>query len=447
MKSLFEDLRYGARMLLKAPGFTAAAMLTLALGIGANTAIFSVVNSVLLRPLPFKDSDRLALLWSVNSKDGNMQQGHSFQDFNDLRQQSGSLSEIAAASSLWFFVLSGAAEPEQIQGQYVSANLFSMLGVAPQQGRVFLPEEDQPNGAPAVIISDSLWRRYFNGDPGVVGKTIGLDGNQFNIVGVAPAGFQILEQVELGVPVARNGIINRGRSVRFLSAVGRLKPDVTIDQAGAEMATIARRLEQQYPDTNSGMGARAVPLHQQVTGNARPALLLLSGAVGTLLLIACVNVANLLLARSASRRKELAIRAALGAGRARLVRQLLTESVTLALAGGVAGLIMAIWGVDLLLTISPAQIPRYNKIGVDLTVLSFTLAVSLGSGLLFGLAPAWQTAKVNLNESLKDGARGTGFSHRRVSNLLVVTQIATTLDLVIVSGLWVSSILGFLIEI
>jgi len=435
MRRLIQDLRYGARMLLKAPGFTAAAALTLALGIGANTAIFTVVNAVLMRPLPFRESDRLALLWSVNSKDGNLQQPHSFLDFYDLRQQSASFGEIAAASPLWNFVLSGGAEPEQIQGQYVSASLFPMLGVTPQQGRVFSPEEDQPNGAPVVIISDNLWRRYFGGDPAVIGKMLKLDGNQFNIVGVAPAGFQFLERVELWVPAAKNPFVDRGRSVRLLSVVGRLKRDVTIDQAGAEMATIARRLEQQYPDTNSSVSGRVVPLHQQVTGNVRPALLLLSGAVGLMLLIVCVNVANLLLARSASRRKELAIRAALGAGRARLVRQLLTESVTLSLAGGLAGLLVAIWGVDLLLSLSPAQIPRYNKIGVDLTVLLFTLSVAMGAGLLFGLAPALQTARINLNESLKDGARGTGFGHRRVSNLLVVSQIAMTLVLLVGAGL------------
>jgi len=439
MRRLLQDLRYGIRMMLKAPGFTAAAVVTLALGIGANTAIFSVVNAVLLRPLPFKESDRLALLWSTNAREGNLQQPHSLPDFNDLRQQNKSFSEIAAASPLWFFVLAGGSEPEQIQGQWVSANLFPMLGVAPQLGRVFLPEEDQLNGAPAVIISDSLWRRYFSADPGIVGKTLRLDGNQVNIVGVMPAGFQFLERVELWVPVARNPVTNRGRSIRLLSVVGRLKPGVTIDQAGAETAMIARQLEQQYPDTNSGRRARAVSLSQQVTGNVRPALLLMSGAVGLMLLIACVNVANLLLARSASRRKELAIRAALGAGRARLIRQLLTESVALSLAGGVAGLLVAIWGVDLLLTLSPEQIPRYNKIGVDLTVLFFTLAVSLGAGILFGLAPALQTASLNLNEPLKDGARGTGFGHRRASNLLVVTQVAMTLVLLIGAGLLVRS--------
>jgi putative ABC transport system permease protein len=259
-----------------------------------------------------------------------------------------------------------------------------------------------------------------------------------------PAGFQFLEQVELWVPVARNQVASRGRSVRLLSVAGRLKPGVTIDQAGAETAMIARQLEQQYPDTNSGMGARVVPLHQQVTGNVRPALLLLSGAVGLMLLIVCVNVANLLLARSASRRKELAIRAAMGAGRARLFRQLLTESLTLSLAGGLAGLLVAIWGVDLLLAISPAQIPRYNKIGVDLTVLIFTVSVSLGAGLLFGLAPAFQTARIDLNEWLKDGARGTSSGHRRVSNLLVVGQIAMTLVLLIGAGLLVRSFMRLL---
>jgi putative ABC transport system permease protein len=432
---LAQDLRYGWRMIVRHRAVSATAVLTLALGIGANTAIFSVVNAVLLRPLPFRESDRLALLWGVNSRDGNPQQPHSFLDFEDIRRQSGSFSEIAAASPLWNFVLSGGAEAEQIQGQYVSASLFPMLGVAPQQGRVFSPEEDQPNGAPAVIISDGLWRRYFAGDPSIAGKTLRLGGNQFNIVGVMPAGFQFLEQVELWVPVARNEIINRGRSVRFLSVIGRLRPDMTIDQAGADLSAIARRLEGQYPDTNSGVGARVVPLHQQLTGNVRPALLLLSGAVGLTLLIVCVNVANLLLARSASRHRELAIRAALGAGRARLIRQLLTESVALSIAGGVAGLLAAIWGIEALLAHSPAKLPTYNKISLDLTVLLFTLAVTLGASLLFGLAPALCAARIDLNGSLKDGGRGTDFGHRRVSKLLAVAQIAMTLVLLVGAGL------------
>jgi putative ABC transport system permease protein len=444
MGKLLQDLRYGWRMLIRHRMVTAIAVITLALGIGANTAIFSVVNAVLLRPLPFRESGRLALLWSTNSQDGNLQQQHSFLDFNDLRQQSGSFSEIAAASGFWLFVLSGGAEPEQVQGQYISASLFPMLGATPQRGRVFLPEEDQPNGAPAVIISDDLWRRYFGGDPSIVGKTLKLSGNQFNIVGVMPAGFQFLEKVDLWLPAAKNMLVNSSRYVRFLTAIGRLKPDVTIEQAGAEMATIARRLERQYPDTNSGVGARVVPLHQQVTGKARPALLLLAGAVGLMLLIVCVNVANLLLAKSESRRKELAIRAALGAGRARLIMQLLTESVMLSLAGGVAGLLVAIWGVDLSRALSPGQIPKYNDIGVDLTALCFTLTVTLGAGLLFGLAPALQTVRINLNESLKEVARGTGFSRRRVSDMLVVAQIAITLVLLVGAGLLVRSFIRLL---
>ncbi|MGH9831800.1 MAG: ABC transporter permease [Blastocatellia bacterium] len=289
METFWQDLRFGTRTLFKNFGFALVALLTLALGIGANTAIFSVVNAVLLRPLPYNESERLALLWSTNARENNPQQPSSYFDFNDFKQQNQSFSEIAAASPIWNFVLSGGAEPEQIQGQWVSANLFSMLGVAPQKGRAFLAEEDQPNGAPAVIISHNLWQRYFSGDPEIAGKTLRLDGNQVNIVGVMPAGFQFLERVELWVPAARNPIINRGRSIRLFSVVGRLKSDVTVQQANAEMATIAWRLEQQYPDTNSGVGARLVPLHEQVTGNARPALLLLLGAVG-LMLLALIGV-------------------------------------------------------------------------------------------------------------------------------------------------------------
>jgi hypothetical protein len=265
METIWQDLRFGARMLFKHFGFALIALLTLALGIGANTAIFSVVNAVLLQPLPFKESDRLVLLWSTNVRENNLQQPSSFFDFYDFKQ-----------------------------GQYVSANIFSMLGVAPQKGRAFRAEEDVPNGPPSVIISHSLWQRYFNSDPEIIGKMLRMDGNQLNIVGVMPAGFHFLERVELWVPAARNPIVNRGRSIRLFSVVGRLKPHVTVQQAGAEMATIARRLEQQYPDTNSGVGARLVPLHEQVTGNVRPALILLLGAVGLILLIACANVANLL---------------------------------------------------------------------------------------------------------------------------------------------------------
>ena len=442
MSTLFQDLRYGARMLRKRWGFTAIAVITLALGIGANTAIFSVVNAVVLRPLPYQNPERLVMLWGTNAKDGNLQQPASYAEFNDWKNQAQSFSAISGASPLWNFVLTGGNEPESIQGLYVSANLFPMLGVTPARGRAFLPEEDRTGGTPVVIVGHGLWQRRFGSDPNLIGKTLTLSGTSSTIVGIMPPGFQFLEPAaEVWVPLAQNQFANSARIVRLFSAIGQLKEGVKPEQANAEVAAIGRQLEKQYPDTNTGIGVRLVTLHEQMTGKFRFALLLLFGAVGLVLLIACANVANLMLVRSAARQKEIAVRAALGAGRTRLIRQLLTESIALSVIGGAGGVFVATWGIELLQRLNPVQLPSYNKIGVDAAVLGFTLAASIVTGIVFGLAPALQASKLDLNATLKDGGRSalSSVGQHRLSNLLVIAEIAMALVLLVGAGLLIRS--------
>ena len=440
MESVFKDISYGLRSLLKHPTFTAIAIVTLALGIGANTAIFTVVNAVVLRPLPYQDPERLAMVWTT--KDVNQEQAFSFADYNDLKSQAKSFSALGGASPLWNFILTGDAEPEPIQGMYVSANMFDLLRVAPEKGRGFTADEDRTGGPPVVIISRALWERRFGGDPNVLGKTLAISGTTATVIGVMPAQFQFLDPAaELWAPLAQNQFASSARQVRLLSVVGRLNDGVQVSEANAELTGIARRLESEYPDTNSGVGARMVPLHQQVTGKVRPALLLLFGAVGLVLLIACANIINLMLVRSASRHREIAVRAAMGAGRLRLLRQLLTESITLSVLGGVAGILVGSWGVNALLALNPIKLPQYNKIGVDMTVLAFTLVASVVTGIVFGLAPAWQMLRVDLHSALKEGGRGAVLERgqRRLSRLLVITEMAMAMVLLIGAGLLLRS--------
>lgn len=441
MESLLQDIRYGLRTLLKQPTFTVIAVVTIALGIGANTAIFSVVNAVILRPLPYPEADKLVMLWSTTPKDGNQEQPFSFADFNDVRAQAKSFSNIAAASPLWNFTLTGGGEPEPIQGLFVSQNLFDMLGARPAIGRGFLADDDRQGANPVVVISHALWQRRFGGDSNVLGRPLNVSGVNATIVGVMPEDFYFLESAaELWAPLAQNQFAGSARNVRLLSVVGRLNTGVPLTQANAELSSISGQLAAQYPDTNSGFGLRALSLHQQVTGKVRGALLLLLGAVGLVLLIACVNVVNLMLVRSAGRSREIAVRAAVGAGRFRLLRQLLTESITLSLFGGAAGALVATWGVKLLLTLNPIALPRYNKIGVDSTVLLFTLAASVITGIVFGLAPAWRMFKFDLNSVLKEGGRGTvDSSQHRLSSALVTLEIATAFVLLIGAGLLIRS--------
>jgi predicted permease len=437
---MLKDLRYGLRSLIKHPTFTAVCIVTLALGIGANTAIFTVVNAVVLRPLPFQDAERLAMIWTT--KDTNQEQPLSFADYNDLKNQTKSFSAVGAASPLWNFILTGGPEPEPLQGMYVSANMFELLRVAPEHGRNFTTDEDRVGGTPVAIISHSLWERRFGGDQNIIGKSITLSGVNGTVIGVMPAEFQLLDPAaEVWVPLAQNQFASSARQVRLLSAVGRLADDLKPAAANTELRAIANQWAGQYPDSNSGIGMRMVPLHQQVTGKLRPALLLLLGAVALVLLIACANIINLLLVRSASRQKEIAVRAALGAGRVRLLRQLLTESIALSLLGGAAGVLLGSWGVQALLALNPIPLPRYNQIHLDLTVLVFTLAASVITGIVFGLAPAWQTLKFDLHTALKEGGRASiaDSGQRRLSSLLVIAETAMAMILLIGAGLLLKS--------
>jgi len=437
MDTLLKDIHYGIRNLLKRPGFTLVAVVTLALGIGANTAIFSVVNTVLLRPLPYEKADRLVVLLETVS-------GHaistSYPNFIDWRTQNTVFENVAALRPQESFNLTGAGESERLQGRLVSANFLTTLGVKPIRGRDFLAEEDRPGATPAVLLSHGLWQRRFGADENIIGKQLTLNSQNFTVVGITPANFQFGSEADVSVPIGlsaeRFSLRGKDPGVR---AVARLKEGIPIERAQAELNTIAARLEEQYPDSNSGRRVRVESLRENVVGDIRPTLLTLLGAVGFVLLIACANVANLLLTRSAGRRREIAIRIALGAGRLRILRQLFTESAMLAVAGGTAGLLLAIWGTNLMTSYLPEGIPRIREIGIDASVLAFTLGASLLTGLLFGLAPALQSSNPNLTETLKEGERNSSTGRNRTGNILVISEVALTLVLLVGAGLLVKS--------
>jgi len=441
MQTLWQDLRYGARMLLRKPGFTLIAIITLALGIGANTAIFSVVNAVLLRPLPYEESERLVVLYETNPQQGRDEMSVSYPNFADWRAQSQSFEQLAACL-YGGMILTGKDEPARLQVVAVSADFFAMLRVKPLRGRIFLPEEDKVEGAPVVVLSHALWQSRFGGDEGLIGRQITLDGKSRTVIGVMPPNFALPpgDQTEVWMAIGTLADQMQNRGVHRLTAIGRLKSGVTLQQARTELATIANRIQQQNPAADPGHGVSVISGYESLTKDARPALLTLLVAVGFLLLIACANVANLLLARAETRQKEIAIRTALGATRGRIARQLLTESLLLAVAGGAVGLLLATWGVDALAGSLPDDLPRVKEIGIDRAVLGFTGALSVLTGLIFGIIPALTRAKPALNETLKEGGRtSAAFGRGRIRGALVVTEVALSLALLVGAGLLIKS--------
>ncbi|HWO03016.1 MAG TPA: ABC transporter permease, partial [Blastocatellia bacterium] len=440
MDSLLQDIRYGSKMLLKHSGFTAVALLTLALGIGANTAIFSVVNAVLLRSLPFQQPDQLLWIWSVRTDRDKA--FFSIPDFIDYRDRNQTLDQISAMA-YWGANLTGAGDPERLQGVRMSAHAFEMLGANASLGRALIPDDDNPASQRVVVLTDGLWQRRFGADTSLIGKTVALNGDSYTVVGVLPPDFVFpWLDTEMVVPLKIDVDPRRSdRDTNFLRAFARLKPGVTREQAQADLASIAGKLQQEYPEANAKkIAPRALTLREEIVGDYRKALVLLLCAVGLVLLIACSNIANMLLARASARHKEMALRRALGASGGRIVRQLLTESVILACIGGGLGLILAAWGVDLLLKLSPTNLPRAQAAGIDGLVLVFTTVLSLAVGLIFGLAPALLASRVDLNAELKAGGRGTSSPHRnRVRSLLVVSEVALAVVLAVGAGLFIKS--------
>jgi putative ABC transport system permease protein len=449
METLIQDIRYGIRMLLKSPSVSIVATIALALGIGANTAIFSVVNAVLLRPLPFPDSGSLMSVFETNQQRGLTHGSSSYPNFFDLRSQNNSFERMACYHTS-DFIMTGRGAPARLQGAVVTSDLFPLLGVAPALGRGFLPDEDKPGDAGRVVVlSQRLFQSHFGGDANLLEQKITLDGQSYTVVGVMPGSFEFPIQndpVDLWTTIAEDASgkspVTAQRGAHFLGSIARLKHGVSKEQAQADVNAVATRLQQAYPDTNAHAGIFIEPALTALVGDVRPTLLILLGAVACVLLIACANVANLLLARAMNRHKEMAIRSALGASRLRMIRQLLTESIILSLVGGGVGLGLAVWWSDLLVALGKDDIPRAVHVGVDWWVLGFTVALSTLTGVVFGLVPALHSSQIVLTESLKDGGRGSGEGARRnhTRGILVVSELAIAVVLLVGAGLLIQSL-------
>jgi putative ABC transport system permease protein len=442
MESLMQDFRYAMRTMIKYPGFTVIAVLALTLGIGANTALFSVVSAILLRPLPYEIPERLVVVQEKSPKVEAM--SVAYPNFLDYRERNHAFEQMVCVR--WRGLdLTGVNEPERIENYQVSVGFFETLGIKPAYGRTFVPDEDRPGGQPVVIIGNRLWERQFKSDPDILNKVITLNGIGFTIIGIMPQGFQYPGRAESWTPIGRVAPSLQDRGVHEgLSVVARLKSGTTVQQAQAELDSIAGQLEQQFKQTNEGVGVTATLLTESVVRDIKPSLIVLLGAVGFVLLIACANVANLLLARAASRQKEIAIRLAMGAGRGRIIRQLLTESISMSLLGGVFGVLLAWGAINVLTAITPVtgNIPRLEEVRIDGRVLAFTLFVSIVTGIIFGLVPAVRASKPDLTDSLKEGGRSVaGASRNWLRNLLVVAEVALSLVVLIGGGLMLK---GFL---
>ena len=444
IEDLWRDFRFSLRSLLKRPGFTAIALLALALGIGANTAIFSLVNAVILQPLPYRDPDRLISVYGTRNRSTQGSVGPT--DFLDYRSQIKTFEQFAASGSMMLPMnLTGSGEPERLNASIITGNYFDTFGVRPALGRGFSLENEKTGQDHVTVLSHAFWQTRFGGDPNIVNKTINLDGKAYEVLGVMPAEVVLPQPAQLWVPINFDADPEmKMRNARFLRGIGRLKEGVTLDQAQTDTDLIAAQLEQQYPDSNTGWSLRLIPLREILVGGSRTMLFILFGAVGFVLLIACANVANLLLVRAAARQKEIAMRTALGASRLRIIRQMITESLLLAIFGGALGALLAVAGVKLLVSLGEDNIPRTANVKIDATVLAFTLLISLATGLLFGLAPAIRTMKENLVDALKDGIRGGSEAtvKNRTRSLLVVFESAIAVMLLIAAGLLIRSLVA-----